>query len=634
MPLDNMTGSATASPKEDHNVAQAVPERGQYISLPQTTPSAMRQQDLAPGYGHGHNISFFPPPTLSSNDPISPTRSDYKGYAYGATRSEYPVYPRPPGHYPQQFQPQLETDVSPERHFPHLARYYVQGPPYTAVGSQAPLTPSATPLDPLSASWRAPNGISYLPSEGRTPMGFESHFRSDSHSTFRSDNVLYSDNGAIHDNSPPFHDGTDDVQRWPRTEGYTDHGDVSGTPSGEISLTEHLLKNFNNPEYADCKLVLRNYEQKFPTTQWFLSSILLVQSRNLQDLLVRSKAGEEAASGITTLELITHDRFVTPASMESALHVLYGMPPSAFMVTLSNKERKRSQSEISVICMKKTLAYIASGRLLSLQSVVSKGLQLTCDNLSWDNLEITLTFGLDSGLKTQLYAPSSGNPKSSSSLAQDSDPSSSSRVIFTPSTSSANTGHQSGQPSSSNSPSEQRHHMPPKSDEDLLLYCLDFIAQSFPTSWELDLSARPLADVDRLPVTAESRSPLSRSRLSRIQFGNHPSEVAAKSSDRNVLLSTILFSLPYERLKYLLRSVGEPLGRKMGLIITERERRRHVVLGSKSVSWSERVTAGTQAWAEAGYEESVQTNDEGTTEISRKYTGIGQESMFEETGSH
>jgi len=594
-------------------------------SAPQpTSPTDVTSSPTQPtgqGFGHAHNISFFPPPHMSPNDPSSPAHYVYQGYTYAPTQQGYVPHNHSASQYSQSHQPYTEAYTSPTQPYGPQSPFYNSNPTFSTLGSQPPLTPSATPLETLPQQWKLPNDYAALPSghipseTSQHPQPFR-HYRSASHSTLKSDNV----------SSRPFKIETTSTQplqydecrpdNWRTVELNSMQNARMNGAFNEAPLAEHLLYHFNDPEYADCRLILIHASERFAQTEWALSSLLLAQSRKLGDVLKTSIQGRD---GKRVLVLRLTDRFVTPTSIESALRVLYGMPPDTFGASAHDED---SMAELSTRWMKESLAYAAAGCLLHLKDVVLRGLQVASEILNWENLEAALSFSLEGGLEREFNASSAVVPAYSTLLARDSDPSPSSHVLFTPSSSDDPAAQQSSRSSKSAVSPKSYHRRQPHSAHDLFMHCLDFMTEDFPASWELDLSARPLADVDRLPVTAESRSPLSKSRLSRIQFGSHPSEATANSADRNVLISTILLSIPFGWLEYLLQLVGEPISRTISSIIKERERRRHIVLQSKSVPWTDRIAAKDYAWAHAGYEEILKENDDGKLSISRRYTGI------------
>lgn len=595
-----------------------------------TVASPPQTQTTGQGYGHAHNVSFYPPPPMSPNDPSSPVHSVYQGYTYTPSAYAYPQHTHSASQNSQSYQPNPEACVPPGQQYGAQSPFYNNNPPFPTIGTHLPLTPSATPLESdshpsnLSNGYRAakPEYGSDIVSQHPEQLG---HHRSVSRSTLKSDSIPYRPSKVQTASTQPAQYDAYRTDDWRTMElSAMQHARVNGS-FDEAPLAEHLLYHFNDPMYADCRLYLIHRSKRFAKTEWALSCLLLAQSSKLRDIITISKRGED---GIRVLELSLNDRFVTPTSVESALRVLYGMPSDTFRVSSHDEN---STADLSMMRMKESLAYAATGCLLYLKDVVLRGLQVASELISWESLEAALSFGLESGLERESNASSAVIPAYSTLLARDSDPSPSSHTLFTPSSSGDPNARQSSRSSKSSSSLAISHRLPPQSAYDLLMHCLDFIINNFPSSWELDLSARPLADVDRLPVTAESRSPLSKSRLSRIQFGSHPSEATLKSADRNVLISTVLLSIPFEWLDHLLVSIGEPIGRHIGSIIKERERRRQIVLQSKSVPWSERIAAKDSVWAHAGFEEFIKAGDDGKTSLSRRYTGIALDSYDEHT---
>lgn len=403
------------------------------------------------------------------------------------------------------------------------------------------------------------------------------------------------------------------------------HRRLNDCMSSHVPLVEYLLQQFNVEEYADCQFTLVHENLRFDKTTWSLSSLLLAGSRKLRDLL---KSAGLSEGGKRRLEIRLTDRFVTPWAMNLALRVLYGDRPQMFTLNMISSSNFDAYAESWIFQMDACLAFAAAGHVLGLEDVVSHGLLLASFILDWDNLEHALSFGLECG-------PSRGNSASvdviplsaySPLCSRESGPSSA--LNLTPPSSSAESRPEySGQQgsrdegiSSVSSPMAEVH-----SALDLQTHCLQWMASNLDDLWLFDPSARPLAEVDRLPTTAESRSPLFKSRLSRIQFGDHPSEMHAKASDRNSLVSSIVLSLPFMALKYMLEIGTQPILRQLHMIGKERERRRQIVLQSKSVPWSQRLAAREFEWAEVGYTEWVETTDDGQVTLARTFTGIDRQ---------
>lgn len=606
-PTDVTTSPSESSPK------------GSDLPLsPRTQPGAALPIDgtLSPiqlpyrGYENSQNISFYAPPQ-SSNDPSSPNHSIYQGYAYAPTSYGY----SPESYAPQQHsdsQQRTEVGVPYDQCYLPQPPYYSNQSSHPILGSQPPLTPSRTPLDPSAQPWSYSSGIpltmsgsyGYVPSYHPQQV-FESSVRSASQGTIKSEKSNRK-NDLLED--------TPEAQlircAWSSANDYM---------SSHVPLVEHLLQQFNVEEYADCQLTLIHEHLRFEKTTWSLSSLLLSQSRKLRDLLKSAGPGK---GGKMSLEIRLTDRFVTPWAMNLALRVLYGERPEMFSLAIAHNSFG-SNAEMWALSMDECLAFAGAGHVLGLEPVVFKGLEVATSILDWDNLEHALSFGLESGPIPRTSPSVDAIPLSAYSpvWSRESDPSSATNLT-PPSSSTESKPERSGDEGLS---SFDPHPSEVRSARDLQTYCLQWMASNLDDSWEFDPSARPLAEVDRLPTTMESRSPLCKSRLSRIQFGDHPSEIHAKASDRNFLVSSIVLSLPFMALKYMLNLGSQPLLRQLNAIVKERERRRQIVLQSKSVPWTQRLAAKEHEWAEVGYTEWVETSGDGQVALARTFTGIDRQ---------
>ena len=572
-------------------------------------------------YEVDHNISFYAPPQ-SSDDPSSPNHSVYQGYAYAPVSYGYSPETHASQHHNDSPR-RAEGGFSYEQRYEPQPPYYSNQSSHPVLGSQPPLTPSRTPLDPSAHPWSYSNGLpptmsfnyGYVPSY-HPQTTFEPPIRSASPGTIKSDRSNQKAD-LLDDRSDPIQFNSSETKAIQLIRGAWRN--VNDCISSHLPLVEHLLQQFNDEEYADCHLTLIHENLRFEKTTWSLSSLLLAQSRKLRDLLRSAGLNKE---GKISLEISLTDRFVTPWAMNLALRVLYGERSEMFSLAIV-RSSFGPNAEMWALSMEACLAFAAAGHVLGLESVVLKGLQIASSILDWDNLEHALAFGLESGPNRGTSTSVDVIPLDAYSPAWSRESGPSSATNLTPPSSSTESRQESskaeGLSSVGSHPSDVR------SARDLQTYCLQWIASNVDESWEFDPSARPLADMDRLPTTAESRSPLSKSRLSRIQFGEHPSEIHAKASDRNVLISSIMLSLPFMALKYMLNLGSQPLLRQLVVIVKERERRRQIVLQSKSVPWTQRFAAKEHEWAEVGYTEWVETIGDGQVTLARTFTGIDRQ---------
>ncbi len=574
------------------------------------------------GYESSQKISFYAP-TQSSDDQSSPNHSVYQGYAYVPTSHRY----SPQNHTSQQpIDSRDRTEISApyEQYYEPQVPYNTDQSPLTLLGSQPPLTPSRTPLDTSAQPWTYPNGPP--PNMPLTYDGYVSTYSPSMNGSF----VRSASPGLTKLNKSA--EKTDLVNgrstpvnlTGPKQESVTQllmgaWRRLSDITSTHVPLVEYLLQQFNVEEFADCEFTLVHENRRFEKTTWSLNSLLLAQSQKLRDLLKSAGLSKE---GKMSLEIRLTDRFVTPWAMNSALRVLYGERPGTFELSMIHN-LFGPDSDAWVFSMDACLAFAAAGHVLGLEIVVLKGLEVAASILDWENLERALSFGLESGPNRGTSASVNVIPVSAYSPMGSHESDHPSSINLTPPSSSTESR---PDPSRAEGISSVSSHLSVvRSAQDFQTCCLQWMASNLDGSWELDPSARPLAEVDRLPATAESRSPLSKSRLSRIQFGDHPSEMHAKASDRNVLVSSIVLSLPFMALKYTLSLRSQPLSRQLHAIVKERERRRQIVLQSKSVPWSQRLAAREHEWAEVGYTEWVETTGDGQVALARTFTGIDRQ---------
>ena len=615
-PTDVSTSPVGSSSKESDLPQSLHPQHG---------PTPPIHNDLHPirlpyqGYETSQDISFYAPPQ-SSNDPSSPNRSIYQGYTYPP--ASYGHSPDSPAS--QQYidsSHRTEVGVSYEQRYEPQTSYYSNQSSQPILGSQPPLTPSRTPLDPSAQPWSysdgpppmMPFGYGYV-SSYHPQSTFEPPIRSASQGTIKSDRSPRNAD-LLDDRSNPVQLDASETKAAQLIRGAWRN--VNECMSSHVPLVDYLLHQFNVEEFADCHLALVHENLRFEKTTWSLSSLLLAQSHKLRDLLKPAGLSKERKM---YLEIRLNDRFVTPWAMNSALRVLYGERSEMFTLALVHSTFEPN-AEIWVISMDACLAFAAAGHVLGLESVVLKGLQTATSILDWDNLEHALSFGLESGPNRRTSASVEVIPVSAYSPVWSRESNPSSAVNLTPPSSSAESRPERSRDEGLSS--FHSHTSEVRSAQDLQTYCLQWMASNLDESWDFDPSARPLADVDRLPTTVESRSPLSKSRLSLIQFGDHPSEMHAKASDRNFLVSSIVLSLPFTALKYMLSLGSQPLLRQLHAIVKERERRRQVVLQSKSVPWSQRLAAKEREWAEVGYTEWVA--GDGQNALARTFTGIDRQ---------
>lgn len=287
-----------------------------------------------------------------------------------------------------------------------------------------------------------------------------------------------------------------------------------------ITLINHLINNFNNPAFADCELYISHVNHRFEPTVISLHSLLIAQNPKLRDLLQVAEIREDGKKQIL---LAVGDQYTTPAALKIAIKVCYGERPAQY---IGYPGELASESETSTAWMNSALALAAAGHLLGITGVAHRGEQVASMVLDWHNLEQALSFAVDTNVP-RAWGSSTG----SSSF--------------------------------------------PCNASKLLLSCLYFIISNASESLSLDTTAKPIPSIDRLPVVPDSEAQSSKSRLSQIRFGDLPVKTEEPGNEHDALISSILMSLPFTLLKFVLDRMPLPINRKVAEpLIEERERRR------------------------------------------------------------
>lgn len=293
-------------------------------------------------------------------------------------------------------------------------------------------------------------------------------------------------------------------------------------------LSTHLLNNFNYPAFADCELYISHANNRFDPAVVSLHTLLVAQNEKLLELLHHAEIREDGKKQIL---LNVYDQYTNPDALKAALKVCYGERPSK---NVGYPEELASELEISTTWMENALALAAAGHLLGMIGIAHRGEQIASIVLDWDNLERALSFAMDASIRRVW-----GSSTSSSSF--------------------------------------------PSNASELLLSCLYFIISNVSENTRLDFTAKSMSSIDRLPAVPQSQPQSSRSRLSRIKFGDLPNEAVEPFSNHDILASSILFSVPFAHLKFILDRLPSNVNNKITkLVVEERERRRHQVLNTRT----------------------------------------------------
>ena len=277
-------------------------------------------------------------------------------------------------------------------------------------------------------------------------------------------------------------------------------------------LKAYLLEQFNNPEFADCSLILEIGGQ---ATTFMLHSVVIAQIPTLKALLQSSKVLD--SEGRKTLVLEKTDPHLTLPVVTSALQTCYGEAPPQDSQIINELES--------------ALAYLATGRLFQLPLYEDIGTTGVLKFLTLENLVKVMTYALSDA----------ANVETDAAAIQETGLSYPSRRLF----------------------------------EGLLDFMVTNFPNPFvldlcaPNSTALGGHPPvPLAE----PQQQQQRP---KPELMSIRFGEFPSASHSIPSVESTALSSILLSVPFSVLQQIIQALGQSATQDIaGPIIKERERRR------------------------------------------------------------
>lgn len=285
------------------------------------------------------------------------------------------------------------------------------------------------------------------------------------------------------------------------------------------NLKSFFEVQFGSTEFSDVTLHILERAQSPDPVVLPAHRIVLARSPNLRRLMETVKV-----PGPNIVKLEISAKYLDTKTFMQVLRYLYGAPLPTRNALAGN-------------CMAQCLALAAMGCHVRLPEVTGRGLDYALSYMSWDNVEMALEFALQGGLTVYFrfneyetvpepyYGPIAG---------------------------------------------------------EFLRNMLNWMVENLPTNFDFIASAPQLSNSPRLPGILETRPSMANPHLSRIQFGDLPSE---ESSSPTMLLSGVLLSLPLGALRHVLQHPAfwsRPRHAEMTrAIIKEREIRRKKALESK-----------------------------------------------------
>lgn len=316
----------------------------------------------------------------------------------------------------------------------------------------------------------------------------------------------------------------------------------AGSRSEEMSespfeLASYLSTQFGNPEFADFMLQVRSPEYQYISIP--VHGIVVVRSPVIANAVRRSiPPAHRSRDSRRLVDVLTTNPFVASESVQEAVKVLYGAPllsMQAFLYGLGHFSPEMPHAHITKDARKRMdqlLSYIAAGSVLQIPSMQARGVEIAKALLRWDTVEQVLHYGLHAARSTA---------RLNAEAADAHDPFAA----------------------------------------ELLNSAIDFIAYNFPADFVLHRLAAELRTDPRLPSLNETRAPSHNSRLSKIRFGDAPTDDDSQISPVSSTLSSILLSLPLPLIGRLFnhRATANQIGwtgaaKILHDVVDERENRR------------------------------------------------------------
>lgn len=369
------------------------------------------------------------------------------------------------------------------------------------------------------------------------------------------------------------------------------HPDVAATFENAEAMRGQILSQFDNSDLADCNLQVSE-EDGANGQRYNGHKIILARSSRLLGF-IRDSAPAPTASDKTELHVVLPGRYVRASAFADALRYIYGGPLPPFeQYNLGPNPSPEERIELA-------LQHIGTGWWLKMPGFAHRGVEIATSLLHWNTIPQVLEFALAGGLTSQAWPLDDGSEERTSTCSSD------------------------------DSLTKPEHGGQPTYDPfatGLLTRTLDYMAHHFPSNFYLDSSAPQSTACPRLPAQGprhETRPSRSDPRLSKIRFGEHPVEDHSRPSFATTMVSSILLSLPFPLLKWLLehpllpsRLGVETVASIMRQVVHEREVRRQRALKARAASqdvedaephlihnlyWEESVEQSSQVTSRAGF---------------------------------
>ncbi|KAM3421524.1 hypothetical protein BST61_g1913 [Cercospora zeina] len=480
----------------------------------------------------GMGSAFMPPPS------VPPQAQNYKHAHYASEPPQRVLNGTVP---PSQFAPR--QGFAPPQHFNH---------PPPQMPSRYPTRGDFTPNGVVAANGYGPRSRSGSHASSRAGIDLQSPIGLDQ--SIDSAQAIYSDHKSSYGGRnipPPF-----PHQLGPPPPNFPNPEMAAGLENAEL-MRDHILSLFRNPAFSDCQIVVSEEET---STRIELDGhrLILARSPRLSEI-IRHDATSASSTSKTQLDVPLSGRYVRIGPFVESIRYLYGGPLPPFdLYNLGPNTTGEDRVEVA-------LQYIATGAWLNIHTVAQRGVEIAALHVQWDTITPILAFALEGGLGHMWPIEDGGEEKTSTCSSDDS----------------------STKPEAGGSPTYEPH------SSALLARVLEFAAHNLPPNFYIDSSAPQSPSCPRLPVyTPQHESKASRSdpRLSKIRFGEMANDDHQRPSFATTAVSSVLLSLPFPLLKYLLehpalagRLGADTVGSIMRQVVNEREVRRHKALKARAL---------------------------------------------------
>jgi len=379
-------------------------------------------------------------------------------------------------------------------------------------------------------------------------------------------------------------------------------------------LRDHVRSQFSKPALTDCCLQI-SHDSDASTQRIDAHKLILARSPTFLRLIQKSGDAHKPQ-----LDVHLPGRYLSLHTFNECLKYIYGgqLPPLDPPHRPSPSFTEPVSAQVDR--MEQALQRVATGAWLEMPAIAWQGLNVATNTMTWDTLSTALEFGLEGGISPKWTLDDGSEERGSVTSSDDSH--SASTPIYEPFAT------------------------------PLLQSIFQFVSNSFPLDFYPDNSAPQLKICPRLPPLPpkqpqqHKKNELSRSsdpRLSQIRFGELPSEGAnaPRPSPVTTTISSLLFSLPFALLKFLLEHpvlaerVGfETVGSIMRQAVLERESRRLRCLNARSTAAGARQGEPDEV-ANLYWEESVEATGQGRLglRLCRRRRGVETPASSEATSN-